>query len=56
MLHLFIKIIAFIIILGVVEGAFILINKISFDEKFSWNKLCYFIAYALIIFGLLDFI
>jgi len=55
-LHLLIKIIAFIFILGVVEGAFNFINRIPFDEKFSLNKLCYFISYALLILGLLEFI
>jgi len=54
--HLIIKILAYALIFGILEGVFIAIQHIPFDEKFSWNKLCYYIAYSLLIIGLIGFI
>ena len=52
-LHLFIKSIAYVLVFGVIEGAFILIDRITPEEKY---KMSYYISYSLLIFGLVYFI
>ena len=55
-LHFVIKFLAFLLVFGILEGVFILIQQIPFDEKYSLNKVCYYIAYTLVIIGIIGFI
>ncbi len=55
LLHLLIKIIAFVFVFILIEGSLKFIYKITSEKQSFWNKLGFQISYGLIIVGLIYF-